>query len=113
MSKLPSRGPRVMHGMGKLLAQARNLLPAGPAQAQAMGVHPNGLIPAQDNLSEHAARMADLGVLVQRCKDAERRVERVQQVTDAFAQQVSTLPEDHWMRIQVEQVLATYREAIK
>lgn len=113
MSKLPSRGPRVMHGMGKLMAMARNLVPAGPAQAKVMGVHPNGLMPAQDDLTEHAARMADLAVLVQRCTVAERRVARVQQVTDAFAQQVSTLPADHWMRIQVEQVLATYREAIK
>ena len=101
MSKLPSRGPRVMHGMGKLLAQARNLLPAGPAQAQAMG------------LEEHAARMADLGVLVQRCTDAERRVARVQQVTDVFTQQLEALPEGHPMRVAATQMLDTYREALK
>jgi hypothetical protein len=99
--KLPSRGPRVMHGVGKLVAQARNLVPAGPAQAEMMG------------LDEYAARMTDLAVLVQRCNEAERRVARVQQVTDAFSGQVQQLAPEHPARKLAEQIVATYREAIK
>ncbi len=111
MSKLPSRGPRVMHGMGKLLQQARSLLPAGhknggvlpagPAQAQTMG------------LEEHAARMADLAVLAQRCTDAERRVAKVKLVNEVFTKQLEQLPEKHPMRTVATQMLDTYREAIK
>ena len=100
-NKLPSRGPRVMHGVGKLLAQARNLLPAGPAQAQTLG------------LEEHSARMADLAVLVQRCTDAERRVARVQQVTAALRGQAEQLATDHPARQLAEQIFVAYEEATK
>jgi hypothetical protein len=90
-----------MHGLGKLLAQARNLLPAGLVPTHAM------------SLEEHAALMTDLDMLVQRCTDAERRVAQAQQVTDVFTQQIKALPEGHPMRFAATQMLNTYREALK
>lgn len=106
--KLPSRGPRVMHGMGKLLAQARSLLPsAGSAQ------HPNGPMLEQNSLSEHSARMADLAALLQRCINAERRVARAQQVTAALRGQAEQLATDHPARQLAEQIFVAYEEALK
>lgn len=72
--RLPSRGPRVVHGMGKLVQQARAL---EPAQAAVLGVSP----PAQ-LAADHAEAMRDPGVLLQRCQAAEAKVARVQDVLD-------------------------------
>jgi hypothetical protein len=87
-----------MHGMGKLLSQARNL---GSTNA------------AVQAAADHAEAMRDLGVLLQRCQAAELRVTRVQQVIDAFTGQLQQLPEEHPVRTSAEQMLATFRSAIK
>jgi hypothetical protein len=98
MNKLPNRGPRVMNGISQLLSQARELRPRdSTAQAAA----------------EHAQAQRDLTTLLERCKLAEKRVERVDFLIKEFSTQLRVLPEDHQVRKAVEKMLGHFKEGIE
>lgn len=103
--RLPSRGPRIMHGLGKLMRQARAL---GPAQAPIGNPTPHLQLAA-----DHAEAMRDLGTLLARCKTAEAKVEQVRRVTESFELKLQQLPEAHEFRKLTQQVLDTYKRAIQ
>lgn len=106
MSKLPSRGPRVMHGVGKLLAQARSLPPAKQSQlaAQAL-IGPR----AQAALQQ----VGDVRVLAERCVAAETKLNNVQMVIASFEDQMAKVAPEHPARKLGEQIINTFKEVLK
>jgi len=94
-----------MHGVGKLMPQARAL---GQAQADAV------LAPSQAQLAnEYQRAQADLAALLSRCDAAERRVARCVSVVIAFEKQMEPLPADHSARVLGEQIINTFKEVLK
>jgi hypothetical protein len=104
MSKLPSRGPRVMNGLHSLLAQARPLPAALSGVAQpAKVVTPT---PAQaDQLRAQLAVFKRLAV-------AEQQVANVRKVLDNFEAQCAKLPPGQPARALIEQACGVLRTAL-
>lgn len=90
---LPSRGPRIMHGAGKLAAQA-SLLRVDKAQEN------------KDHGPEFVQLLKCLLI-------AESKVHRVNLVIIAFREQSQILEAEHPARKFAEQIIATFEEAIK
>lgn len=100
MSNPPRRGPRVMHGMSKLLAQARDL--AGTMARQGPQAAPG------PSVSEREAQES-LNALVARLQLAERRVEGVVRCVNVFRAQATKLAPDDPVRKVFEQMLDTIK----
>lgn len=98
---LPRRGPRVVHGMAAMLAQAR-ALPAlqGPTAAPQQA--------ATDKEAQEA-----LNALVERLVAAEGRVDKARRVIAAFRDQCAKQPEGSPLVAMVSPILDTLEAALK
>lgn len=95
MSKdFPSRGPRVMHGAGRFLQQARELPET-----------------VKNPVDEDKLRK---GLLVfKKLLLAERKVERMLLALEQFERQLQTVPEQHPVRITAMQMITSLREQVQ
>lgn len=97
----PKRGPRVMNGMARMLAQAHDLTSVAQAsRATARSVNMAGQL------------QASIEVLKQ-VKIAKQQVANVQTCLESFTEQCKLLPEDDAMRKVVEVLITTVRQAIE
>lgn len=114
MSNVP-RGPRIMHGMSKLAAQALNLSRLGQPE-------PNGPILGADGLPTVSPdRLAAPGredklraglAVFKKLLVAEGKVNNVERVLAAFEAQCTPLPPDHEQRVLVEKMIKTLRDCM-
>lgn len=95
----PNRGPRVMHGMGKMLAQAQDIADRLQPPGQPVVKPPAVDKVFTDLAAAHAA--------------AEARIARATAVIAAFRKQVEGRPEDDFASMIVRTVLNTVEEALK
>lgn len=106
MSQNNRRGPRVMHGGHRLLAQARAL---GAAEALA---RPAPLAsPPKDAVAAMVTRV-EAEAMVRRLRVAEVRVAYVERCLAQFEAQAAKAPEGHPLRLQVEAMCKTLRELL-
>lgn len=114
----PSRGPRVMHGMARMLAAAQDL--TGLGSSAAVPPHKDGGFVHQNQPGPHLDTPPDVdqdklrkGLEVfKRLAGAERKVANVEKVIAAFAKQCEDLPVGHPMRTTIETMLQTFRDAL-
>lgn len=97
--KPPSRGPRAMHGLGRLFLQAQAL----PLETR--GTPRPGPMPGLAGLSAEADK--ELRALHQLLVLRTLQVSRVRQVLEVFRAQTVALSPEHPARVLVEQVLNT------
>lgn len=103
MDKLPRRGPRVMHGAGAMLSQARDL---GQELARA---YEQPVPPSREQIDAEARQTAnDLGAVA----TAFRQLANVEKVLTAFRAQCQQQPEGAPERVLVEKVLQTFQESL-
>ena len=99
---LPSRGPRALHGLGKMVMQAVEL---GPTRA---GTNPG--VPIAERLEQERARAFQQ--VLSELHRAELRCARVRAVLAQYREQACALPETHPARQLVEPVLASMEQAL-
>jgi hypothetical protein len=90
MNNLPKRGPRVMHGLGALMAKARTVGNVAPVAS----------LPEQE-----AQLMKDTETVV-------NRLVHVSKLTSAYREQAKTMPEDNLFRVTIEKMLDSYDRAL-
>lgn len=99
----PFVGPRVMHGMGKMLAQAQDLNILGAKMVEKEPSPP---------LDKEAWLRKAIEPLSRRAVLAERKVANVQRTLEAFETQCEHVPADHPSRAVVALMIDTLRKVI-
>lgn len=111
------RGPRVMHGASRMLAQARDLsslaADAGIAPASHPGASTGVAASPVGPVVHEAITRAEAAVLVRRLRVAELRVKYVDACLDNFAKQGEALPANHPFKGVVSQMISTMRELMQ
>jgi hypothetical protein len=87
-----------MNGMGKLVAQAREL--------------PRAAVPDHSALAAHAQMQADLAALLVRCQKAEKQVKAVGVVLQKLRTKAQALPGDHAVHVMVDQMIDVLERCI-
>lgn len=100
-NSFPKRGPRVMHGLSKLLEQARSL-PSCERER----------VMDTTTSAEDKAAMDALGELLRRLARAENTVARIRLMVEALQEQCNAQPEDHIARVVCEMVLQGIRDTL-
>lgn len=100
---IPKRGPRVMHGMGKMVQQARNL-EGHPVTQAIQRSQDDEIKDAKQALTE----LNELRKMAKMAHTANKKVMDVSILTAAFRAKLTKLPEGHLIRVEIEKMLDAY-----